>query len=138
VDLIEYDALPDEVCKTAGATVVYAEMPEGDRRQLQLANAGAVVLRAAVEVLQAAPVESVDVVARLCRPGGLTEEDLQPVIHVKIPALAFAKLQLKKLDAAPALGAFGAKMDWAASDGFAPIDLSEVGLQGPKPPAVAA
>ena len=133
LDLIEYDALPDETCKPAGPTAVYAVMPDAERRQLQLAYVASVALRAAVEVLQSAPVESVDVVARLCRPGGLAEADLEPVIHVKVPALAFAKLQLKKLNAAPALAAFGARMDWAEARGFAPIDLAEVGLSSPKP-----
>lgn len=136
VDLLEYDALPDETCKTVGPAMAYAELPEDERRQLQLANAASVVLRAAAEVLQAAPVDSIDVVARVCRPGGLAETDLEPVLYVKVPAAAFAKLELKKLDAAPMLAAFAAKMDWSATRGFVPIDLADVGLGGP--PAVAA
>lgn len=139
VDLIEYDALPDETCKATGAAPAFADMPEADRRQLQLANACSVVLRTAVEVLQAAPVEAVEVVARVCPPGGLAEADLEPVLHVKIPAAALAKLQLKKLDAAPTVAGFSGKLEWTAAHGFAPIDLADLGLSALKiPPAAAA
>lgn len=138
LDLIEYDALPDETCKAGPSSTTYAAISEADRRQLQLANACSVALRAALEVLQAAPVAAVEVVARLCRPGGLNETDLLPVLHVKIPVAALAKLQLRQLDAAPAVAAFSGKLDWTADRGFLPLDLADLGLAALKPPAVAA
>lgn len=138
LDLIEYDALPDEVCKSGPAGASYAEMPEADRRQLQLANACSVSLRAAIEVLQVAPVQAIEVVARVCRPGGLVETDFEPVLHVKVPAAALAKLQLAKLDAAPAVAAFSGKLHWSGESGFTPIDLGDVGLGGMKAVSAAA
>lgn len=138
LDLIEFDALPDEACKSGAAGAAFTEMSEDERRQLQLANACSVSLRAAVEVLQIAPVEAIEVVARVCRPGGLVDADLEPVLHVKIPAAALAKLQLTKLDAAPAVAAFSGKLDWTAERGFAPIDLADVGLAAMNPVSAAA
>jgi hypothetical protein len=130
LDLLEYDALPDESCHVvvAGAPPVFSNLTELERRELQIANACAMVLRAGVEMLQAAPVDSVEVVARLCRPGGQSEEEMDPVIYVKIPAAAFAKLQLAKMDAAPVVAAFGARIDWNPARGFAPVRIEDLGF----------
>jgi hypothetical protein len=130
VDLIEYDALPDEACK-AGAGA-WTELPPADRAQLQLANACSVALRAAVEVLQVAPVEIVEVVARICRPGGLADTDFDPVLHVKVPAMALAKANLKKMEAPTVVTALGARLSWTAARGLAPIDLADLGLASRK------
>jgi hypothetical protein len=138
LDLIEYDALPDETCQAGPAGPAWTAMPDADRRQLQLANACSAVLRTAVEVLQAAPADAVEIVARVCRPGGLAETDLLPVLHVRIPLAALNKLQLKKLDAAPTIAAFSGKLEWTAEAGFTPLDLDDVGLAGLKAAALAA
>ncbi|HKP79666.1 MAG TPA: hypothetical protein VJU34_11135 [Phenylobacterium sp.] len=134
VDLWEYDALPDEAATSAG----YAPVPDADRNQLQLDNACAVALRAAVEILQAAPIPEVEIVARLCRPGGLVDADIEPVLHVKVSAAALAKLQLRKLDAAPTAVALGAQVDWTAARGLAPIRIDDPGLMRLTAPRIAA
>jgi len=128
IDLIEFDALPDEACTAGASGAAWTELPAADRAQLQLANACSAALRAAVEVLQAAPVETVDVVARLCRAGGLADTDFDPVLHVKVPAMALAKSNLKKLEAPTVVTALGARLSWTAARGLAPIDLADLGL----------
>lgn len=138
IDLIEYDALPDTACRSGPAGPAWVPLSDDDRRQLQLANACSAVLRTAVELLQVTPAEAVEVVARVCRRGGLAETDLVAVLHVKIPLAALTRLQLKKLDAAPTVAAFSGKLEWTAAAGFTPIDLRDVGLASLKPPAVAA
>lgn len=132
VDLIEFDALPEEECKTGAAGTAWTELSGSDRAQLQLANACSVALRAAVEVLQAAPVEAVDVVARVCRPGGVADTDFDPVLYVKVPALAMAKANLKKMEAPGVLAALGARLDWTSARGLVPIELDDVGLAPPR------
>jgi len=121
LDLWEYDALPDEACASSG----YVPVSETDRGQLQLANACAVALRAAIEILQIAPVATVDVVARVCRPGGLAEADLEPVLHVQVPAEAVAKPHFHKLDATEAAAALGARIDWSPARGLGPIRIDD-------------
>jgi hypothetical protein len=138
VDLLEYDALPDEACVTGVGAPSYAPIPDNERNELQLANACSVALRAALEVLQAAPVDAVEVVARLCPPRGVSEADLEPVLYLKAPAIALTKLQLAKLDAAPAVTAMRARMDWSIQRGLDPIGLEDVGLVLPAPRATAA
>jgi hypothetical protein len=128
VDLIEFDALPEEECKTGPAGTAWTELSGADRAQLQLNNACSVALRAAVEVLQAAPAETVDVVARVCRPGGLADTDFDPVLYVKVPALALAKANLKKMEAPTVVAALGGRLDWTAARGLAPIELDDLGL----------
>lgn len=134
IDLLEFDSLPDEASTSAG----YAPVSDADRCELQLANACAVVLRAAVEILQAAPVPSVEIVARLCRPGGLMESDLEPVLHVKASAEALQKLQLPKLEAPPTLAAFGPQIDWTSTRGLVPIRIDDPALTRLIAPRVAA
>jgi hypothetical protein len=130
VDLLEFDALPDEACTlSAGGFPSHAQIPAAERRQLQLANGCAAALRAAVEILQVAPVDAVEVVARLCPPGGLTEDDLQPVLYVKLPAAAFGKLDLRKAEAAPTVAALKGRLDWNSVRGFAPIRLADLDLE---------
>lgn len=128
VDLIEFDALPEEECKTGPAGAAWTEITGADRAQLQLANACSVALRAAVEVLQVAPVEAVDVVARICRPGGVADTDFDAVLYVKVPALAMAKANLRKMEASGVLTALGARLDWTSARGLAPIELDDLGL----------
>ena len=69
-----------------------------------------------------------EVVARICRPGGLADADFEPVLHVKVPAIALAKANLKKMEAATVITALGARLDWTAVRGLAPIDLDDLGL----------
>lgn len=126
IDLIEFDALPDEECKTGAAGAAWTEMPAADRAQLQLANACSVAVRVAVEVLQVAPAEAVDVVARVCRAG--SDADFEPVLYVKVPTLALAKANLKKMEAPSIVAALGARLDWTAARGLAPIELDDLGL----------
>jgi len=134
VDLWEHDALPDEAATSAG----YTPIVDADRNQLQLDYASAVALRAAVEVLQAAPIPEVEIVVRVCRPGGLADADIEPVLHVKVSAAALAKLQLRKLDAAPTVVALGAQVDWKPSRGLAPIRIDDPGLMRLTAPRTAA
>ena len=138
VDLLEFDALPDETCLSGATSATWIEMSPAERADLQLANACSVVLRVAVEVLQVVAVDAVEVVARVCRPGGLAEADMQPVLHVKVPTAVLAKLQLRKLDAAPAAAVLGARMAWTPGHGFAPIDIDQLGLGSLRPPSAQA
>jgi hypothetical protein len=128
LDLPEFDALPDEACTSGPVGVAYAALSPIERSELQLANACAASLRAAVEVLQAAPVEAIEILARLCPPGGLSEDEMLPVLYLKIPRAALLKLDLRKLDAAPTATAFAARIDWAAERGLAPIKVDDLGL----------
>lgn len=137
VDLIEFDALPDEACKSEGG-LAYAPVTEVERNQLQLANACSVVLRAALELLQVAPVEAVEIVARVCRPSGLAETDMVPVLHVKVTAAALAKLQLRKLEATPLVAELAAHIDWTPARGLAPIRIDDPAILRITRPAVAA
>lgn len=137
VDIIEFDALPDEACLPGAGAPIYRAIPENERYELQLANAASVSLRAAVEVAQVAPTETIEVVARLCRPGGLAETDLVPVLYAKVPAAALAKLQLAKLETAAILGALSARVDWTSARGLAPIGLEDLGLSGLMQPMAA-
>lgn len=123
VDLIEFDALPDQECKTGAAGTAWTDLSVADRAQLQLNNACSVALRAAVEVLQATSVEIVDVVARICRPGGLADSDFDTVLHVKVPAMALAKANLKKMEAPTVVAALAGRFDWTSTRGLAPIAL---------------
>jgi hypothetical protein len=133
VDLIEFDALPDEACKASAAGVAaWAALSAAERAQLQLANACSVALRAAVEVLQAAPVEIVEVIARVCRPGGLADADFDPVLHVKVPAIALAKANLKKMEAPTVVSALSATLDWTNVRGLAPVKLDDAALAAKK------
>lgn len=138
VDLLEFDALPDENCLSGATTATWVEMSPAERAELQLANACSVALRVAVEMLQVVTVEAVEVVARVCRPAGLAEVDMQAVLHAKVPMAALAKLQLRKLDAAPTVAALGARVAWTPARGLAPIDLEELGLGALRPPAAKA
>ncbi|MBW8812302.1 MAG: hypothetical protein JF588_02655 [Caulobacterales bacterium] len=135
LDLLEFDALPDEACTVGAAGPLFAVIPPSEQLELQLANACSVVLRVAVELLQVAPVDAVEVVARTCRPGGLAEADMEPVLYVKAPAAAIAKLKLKTLEATPVVTALGPRIDWKPTRGFTPIVADDLGL--PVPPAAA-
>jgi hypothetical protein len=130
VDLLEFDSLPDETCLAGPTGVTWISMTNVQRAELQLANACSLALRVATEVLQVAPAPAVEVVARLCRPGGMTEQDLQPVLHVKFPLAALAKVQLRKADASPTVAAFGARVAWTPARGLAAIDIDALGLAG--------
>lgn len=139
VDLLEFDALPDEACTAIGpAPPAFSPIPHTERCELQLANACSVALRVAVEVLQVARVEAVEVVARRCPPLGMTAADLEPVLYVKVPAKALARLHLRDLEAAPTVQALSASVDWSASEGLAPISLDDLGLARIPPTAAAA
>ncbi|WP_296594960.1 hypothetical protein [Phenylobacterium sp.] len=127
VDLWEYDALPEEAFTAAGV-VSRNVLLEAERRQIQLAHACSVTIRAAVELLQVAPVETVEVVGRLCRPGGLAETDTDSVLYLRVSREALAKIQLRKLDAAPAAVALGMQVDWTAARGLAPIRIDDPGI----------
>lgn len=122
VDLTEFDALPDEKCSLGPAGPGYGEVSMADRCQLQLTHAASLVLRVAAEVLQIAPVEGVEVVARLCRRDDHDGADLETVVHVKISLAAFKKLQLKDVDPGPTLTGLGARLDWSDARGLAPIE----------------
>jgi hypothetical protein len=128
VDLIELDALPEEECRAGAAGFVWTALTDADRAQLQLSNACSAVLRVAVEVLQAAPVETVEVVARLCRPNGSAETDFDTVLPVKVHAMAIAKAHLKKMEATTVISALGARFDWTPVRGLGAIDLDDIGL----------
>jgi len=129
VDLLEFDSLPDEACTLSnGGFPSHAQISLAERRQLQLANGCSTVLRAAVEILQVAPVDAVEVVARLCRPGGFTEDDMEPVLYVKLPISALAGLDLRKVEAPAAVAVLKGRLDWNSVRGFAPIRLDDLGL----------
>jgi hypothetical protein len=133
VDLLEFDALPDEACTLSnGGFPSHAQISLAERRQLQLANGCSVVLRAAVELLRVAPVDTVEVVARLCRSGGLSEDDAYPVLYLRLPLAALARLDLRKLEAASTVAALKARLDWNSVRGFAPIGLDDLGLAEPR------
>jgi hypothetical protein len=128
VDLIEFDALPEEECKAGPAGTAWTELSGAERAQLQLANACSVAIRVAVEVLQVAPADAVDVVARICRVGGVADTDFDPVLYVKVPTLALAKANLKKMEASAIVTALGGRLDWTAGRGLAPIETGDLGL----------
>jgi hypothetical protein len=136
LDLLEFDALPDEACTVGAAGPAYALIPPAEQLELQLTHVCSVTLRVAVELLQVAPVETVEVLARVCRPGGLAESDMEPVLRVKVPAAAIAKLKLKTLEPTPVVTALGPRIDWKPTCGFTPINADDLGL--PTPPKAAS
>lgn len=128
IDLMEFDALPDEAAVASAVGPSFAKLSPVERSELQLANACSAALRAAVEVLEVAPADTVELLARALRPSGLSEADMDPVLYLKIPRAALKKLDLRKLDAAPIATAFAARIDWAAQRGLAPIRVDDLGL----------
>jgi len=137
IDLWEYDALPEEAYSTT-TVVARTVLMEAERCQMQLAHACSVSLRAAVEVLQVAPLESVEIVARVYRPGGQQETDIDPVLYLNVSREALAKLQLRKLDAPPAAVALGMQVDWTPARGLYPIRIDDPGIARLTAPKVAA
>lgn len=123
LDLQEFDALPDEACLARAAGPAYAPLTHAERAELQLGYACSVSLRAAMEVLKVAPIEQVEVVARLCPPKAESAADFLPVLQAEISTQALAKGQLRKLDAAEAMAAFGARLAWTPNQGLSPIRL---------------
>lgn len=128
IDLLELDALPEEACRAGAGGFAWTPLTDAERAELQLNYACSAVLRVAVEVLQAAPIETVEVVARLCRPTGSAETDFDTVLHAKVHAITIAKAPLKKIAATTVLPALGARFDWTPSRGLAAIDLDDIGL----------
>jgi hypothetical protein len=128
LDLLEFGALPDETCVASATGATYAALSTRESCELQLANACSASLRAALEVLQVAPAETVELVARICPPRGLTEAEMQPVLYLRIPRAALEKLDLRKVEAASAATAFAARIDWAAERGLAPIAVDDLAL----------
>jgi hypothetical protein len=57
---------------------------------------------------------------------------------MKVSAAALAKLQLRKLDAAPTVVALGAQVDWKPSRGLAAIRIDDPGLTRLTAPRTAA
>lgn len=135
IDLLEYDSLPDTVCRTGTAT---APMPEAERYELQLANACSAALRAAAEVLQVAPVETVEVVARVCPPGGLAEADMEWILYVKVPAATLAGKRKDKVEAAALVADLGPRLNWTSARGFRRIEIDDLGLSALAPARASA
>lgn len=134
LDLLEYDSLPESPGKSGAAV---SPLPEAERCELQLANACSAALRAAAEVLQVAPVESVEVVARICPPGGLADTDMEWVLYVKVPAAALARKRKDKVEAAALVADLGPRLNWTSARGFRRIEIDDLGL-GVLSPARAA
>ena len=97
IDLIEFDAFPDEECKAGPSGFTWSELAASDRSQL---------------LLTARPADA----------------DFDPVLYVKVPTLALAKANLKKMEAPSVVAALGARLDWTAGRGLAPIELDDLGL----------
>ena len=121
IDLLEFDALPDEACLPSGCVT----LPVRERTRLQLANASAATLRAAVEMLQVAPVGVVEIVARVCPPGGAGAADMVSVLHARITADALRRVQLSRLNSGQVLAAFEAKMNWTPTRGLQAIRIDD-------------
>lgn len=134
LDLPEWDALPDEIAQPGALA---APMPDEDRARLQLDNAAATVLRAAIEVLRVAPAPAVEVLARLCRPGVPAETEFDPVLHVKVSAAGLAHADLSRTDAVDVIGACGARLDWHPVQGLVPIDVDVLTPQAARTPSYA-
>ena len=122
LDLPEFDVLPDEKCSIGAAGPSYGEISMADRCQMQLTCAASLVLRIAAEVLQIAPIDTVEVVARLCRHDDHEGDDLETVVHVNVSLAAFKKLQLMDVDPGPTLTGLGARLDWSDARGLVPIE----------------
>jgi hypothetical protein len=122
LDLPEFDAIPDEKCSVGAAGGTYSDIPMPDRCQLQLKCAASLVLRVAVEVLQVAPLEAVEVIGRQCRHDDHEGGDMETVLHAKVSLAALKKVQLMDADPAPALSAMGLRLDWSDARGLAPIE----------------
>lgn len=139
LDLLELEALPDEACVERRSGVpAFAVIPMIERQQLHLSSACSVVLRTALEVLRAAPVEAVEVVARLYPAEGLGGGSLEPVLYVKVPLAVLRRLDLSKIEAASAMAALNARVDWDSSRGFAPIRVDDLELSPEPSGSVAA
>lgn len=122
VDLPDFVSLPDKKCGLGPTGPSYTEASMADRCQMQLTCAAALILRVAAEVLQVAPINTVEVVARLCRHDDPDGADLQTVAHVEISLAAMKEQQLTDADPAQILTGLGARLDWSDARGLAPIE----------------
>lgn len=140
LDYLELDAMPDETC-VAGedGKPVFAPMPATQRHEIHLLNACSATLRAVVEVMSVAPVDTVEVLGRchLFNPV-LGELEPFPVLHLKAPHEALVRMDLRRLEPVSAVTALGGRIDWEISRGMAPIRTDDLTVAIPVGTAKAA
>jgi len=127
---LELEDMPDEEVEvTAQGKAVFRPMSRAGMAQLHRRNVCSAALRVAAEVLSAAPVEWVEVVVECDIVDRISQEvNRAQILHVKIGHRALTELTLDKLDPVEAVKGFGARMDWSASEGFAPVDTPDLAL----------
>lgn len=128
LDYLEFDAMPDETC-VAGqdGKPVFAPMPATQRHELHLLNACSATLRAVLEVMSLVPVDTIEVLGR-CHLYNSTVGELEPfpVLHLKAPHEALARMDLRRLEPVSAITALGGRIDWEISRGMAPIRTDDL------------
>lgn len=134
IDGLELDAMPDEAVDI-GETgrSVYRLLPAGLRQEMHLANVCAVTLRVGLEVMQVAPIETVDIVTRCFLPVAGGDLSQHPVLHVKLPHHALKVMDMRRLEPVSTVTALGGRIDWEISRGFAPIRIDDLKLTAVKP-----
>jgi hypothetical protein len=133
LELLELDALPDEVCTPGPAgEIVFGPMPASQRYELQLLNACSAALRVAVETLAQVPVDAVEILARCHLFNPATRElEPYPVLYLKAPHEALARMDLRRLEPVSTVTALGGRVDWELGRGLAPIQVDDLGLALP-------
>jgi hypothetical protein len=142
IDALELDAMPDEACVLApgGLRAAYAALPPANVQEMHLSNVCSISLRVGVEVLSVIGVDSVEVVTRchLPTPDGRDTQQ-HPVLYVKLPHAALARMELRKLEPVSTVTALRGRLDWESGRGFAPIAIDDLKLtQRVVPPTAPA
>lgn len=131
IDALELDAIPDEACVLApgGLRAAYVALPPPNVQEMHLSNVCSISLRVGLEVLQVVGVDFVEVVARCHLPtAGGRDTQQHPVLYVKLPHQALARMDLRKLEPVSTVTALKGRLDWEASRGFAPIPIDDLRL----------
>lgn len=136
IDGLEFDAMPDETCVLApDGTAAYLPLPEANIQEMHLSNICSASLRVGMEVLGGIGVDAVEVVARCHLPKGGGQTEQYPVLYVKLPHAALAKMDFRKLEPVSTVTALGGRLDWDSTRGLAPIGIDDLKLYAQAPPA---
>jgi hypothetical protein len=133
LELMELDALPDEICTASpSGEVVFSPMPAGQRHELQLLNACSAALRTVLETLAIVPVDEVELLARCHLVNPATRElEPYPVMYLKAPHHTVARMDLRRLEPVSTVTALGGRLDWEVGRGLAPIEVDDLSIALP-------
>ena len=122
-DCVDVDGLPDErVTLLQSGKASVKPLAKARIHELHRDTACALAARMAVEILQALPVETVDIVVNcnlLDRGSGMLER--RPVLSLRATAQAIATVNLDRADPSLLIEHLGGRFAWTKRDGFAAL-----------------